>query len=283
MIGFIPSHLRKVLNLNNIDLESLDWPCENTKPQGKICDLTQNDHILIFPSSKMFFRRYKKIPCQISLIMVEPYPVHGRFYLALRLFFWRKFKYVFARYSFLKGVIPNIRIIPTVRSWVDYRSLKLPEKYLATSLISSEKRHLKGHKLRHKVIETILAHGYDIDVVGRGYKPFKDKQEGLAPYKFSIIIENCREPDYFSEKLLDCLICETIPIYWGASNISEYFNMEGIIECSSFEDIMAAIKSIPNLEYSSFSEAIEENKTKAIHYSSVLANIAKMLDKNCKT
>ena len=51
----------------------------------------------------------------------------------------------------------------------------------------------------------------------------KKKEDGLKSYKYSIIIENSSEVNYFTEKLIDACLLETVPIYWGAPNISEYF------------------------------------------------------------
>ena len=41
---------------------------------------------------------------------------------------------------------------------------------------------------------------------------------------YSVAVESSNEPNYFTEKLIDCLITKTIPIYWGCPNISEYFD-----------------------------------------------------------
>ncbi len=41
---------------------------------------------------------------------------------------------------------------------------------------------------------------------------------------YSIAIESSSEPNYFTEKLIDCLITKTIPVYWGCPNVSEYFD-----------------------------------------------------------
>ena len=46
---------------------------------------------------------------------------------------------------------------------------------------------------------------------------------------FSIVIENSIESDYFTEKLLDCFLTGTIPIYVGTKTTSEYFDTDGII------------------------------------------------------
>lgn len=58
MIGFLPYELRKDPDFNSISLEKLEWPCEKTKPIGKIRDLSNSDDIIIYPSSRTFFENY---------------------------------------------------------------------------------------------------------------------------------------------------------------------------------------------------------------------------------
>ena len=41
---------------------------------------------------------------------------------------------------------------------------------------------------------------------------------------YSIAIESTQEKNYISEKLIDCLITKTIPVYWGCSNASDFFD-----------------------------------------------------------
>jgi hypothetical protein len=52
----------------------------------------------------------------------------------------------------------------------------------------------------------------------------------MNDYMFSVIIENDSYETYFTEKITDCFATGTIPIYWGAPDIGNYFNKEGIIE-----------------------------------------------------
>lgn len=49
------------------------------------------------------------------------------------------------------------------------------------------------------------------------------KYDGLINYKYSLCIEPCSRKNYFSEKFTDAILCWTIPIYYGCSNISDYF------------------------------------------------------------
>ena len=54
---------------------------------------------------------------------------------------------------------------------------------------------------------------------------------------FSIAIENASYETYFTEKLLDCFATGTIPVYYGAPDIGDYFNKDGIIDLSEEFDV----------------------------------------------
>lgn len=50
-----------------------------------------------------------------------------------------------------------------------------------------------------------------------------DKYETLSEYKFSICFENSNAQNgYITEKILDCILCGVVPIYWGAPNIKRW-------------------------------------------------------------
>ena len=51
-----------------------------------------------------------------------------------------------------------------------------------------------------------------------------DNKIHLFNSMYSVVVESSTEPNYFSEKLIDCLITKTIPIYWGCPNISDFFD-----------------------------------------------------------
>jgi len=104
------------------------------------------------------------------------------------------------------------------------------------SLILSNKLQAPGHAYRHKLAMFILKHNLPIDIWGTGalryvskfpnHKnikgPFKDKEPYMT-YSLSICIENYQHPHYFSEKITNCLVCNTTPIYLGCSEIETYF------------------------------------------------------------
>lgn len=124
-----------------------------------------------------------------------------------------KFNAIFCRYGKYARRYTNVHQLAVVESWVDGREIDIPSvKPELCSIIASEKKDLLGHQMRHGVVTWAKQQGIAITVLGRGYAPFELKQDGLLNYRFSVIIENVQEQDYFTEKLLDCLLCGTMPI-----------------------------------------------------------------------
>ena len=91
------------------------------------------------------------------------------------------------------------------------------------------------------------------------------------PFRFSIVIENSQQDNYFTEKIIDCFLCKTVPIYWGCPNIAEFFSTKGILMLSGSEaDVVKQLKqTLPKCThelYQTMSSAIEENYLKAFEY-----------------
>lgn len=97
----------------------------------------------------------------------------------------------------------------------------------------------------------------------------QSKIDLFKEYQYSITIENCREKNVFTEKIIDCLITKTIPIYYGCPNINEYFDITGWIILETDDIINELKEKLPclNLEYYyKFTDIIESNYKKAIYY-----------------
>jgi hypothetical protein len=69
----------------------------------------------------------------------------------------------------------------------------------------------------------------EFDLWGKGFTPIEDKWNGLSPYQYALAVENHRGPHYWTEKLADCFLSWAMPIYYGCTNISEYFPSEAMI------------------------------------------------------
>ncbi|MDR3695466.1 glycosyltransferase family 10 domain-containing protein [Mucilaginibacter sp.] len=98
------------------------------------------------------------------------------------------------------------------------------------SIVCSDLTILNGHKKRFAFVNKMIGHFKDrIDVFGRGFNPIDDKWDALAPYKYSIAIENSAVPGYFTEKISECYLSHTLPIYYGAPDIGTYFAPSSIL------------------------------------------------------
>jgi hypothetical protein len=95
--------------------------------------------------------------------------------------------------------------------------------------------------------------------------------------QYSIVIENSRQENYFTEKLLDCLLTRTIPIYYGCPNIQEYFDTTGWIFIDSPDQAIQAINALTPDLYATHEETITRNVEKAREYVDVYTNINRAL------
>jgi hypothetical protein len=260
-VAIVPPKYRKISDIGAIDLTKLIWQTgTDADPSKTINDLGEDDHIVIYPCSNILFSNYSHLRCKVSLIMFEPYAIHGKYYKLLWLI-RRKFHKVFVRYTALSNKYGNVVDMVLADSWITTSLTNISfNKNKMISLIASEKQKFSGQKLRHEAVTQIQKLQIsNVECIGGAYKPFKQKEEGLAPYRFSIIIENAKEDDYFTEKLIDCLLCKTIPIYWGASNIGDYFDINGFIQFNCVSDLVNIIQNLSKEDYQNSVQAIEKN------------------------
>jgi len=96
---------------------------------------------------------------------------------------------------------------------------------------------LSGHKLRMDFLKVFMEKYPDkIDLFGRkmtrylipgNFEHFGgelwDKYDGVRDYRYSLAMENSMQKNYVSDKFADCVLCGTMPIYWGAPNVGELY------------------------------------------------------------
>ena len=88
---------------------------------------------------------------------------------------------------------------------------------------------LEGHYFRLKVLEEIKQK-FEMDLFGKRHNFIPDKWDALYPYQFSLAMENSSQPDYWTEKIMDCYLACTMPVYYGCSNIDKYFPKDSFIQ-----------------------------------------------------
>jgi len=263
-VGILPYELRYEHDLAKVAVNRLLWPGQDVPNVDTLAGLNADDHVVVYPSSKRLLRGFGKVRCKVDLMLAEPFAIHKRYYQSIWLLRC-KFNAIYCRYGYYADRYENVVQFAVVDSWVDGDIVDYNvSKTKACSLIASGKQDLQGHKLRHQIVDWVREKGSDVDVLGRSFAPFELKQEGLLPYHYSVVIENVQETDYFTEKLLDCLLCNTLPIYWGAPNIGDYFDLNGTIICQNERDIQKAIDQSETVPSLSQKLSMEKNRTTAL-------------------
>lgn len=115
------------------------------------------------------------------------------------------------------------------------------------SVFCSKQAMLPSHRLRIRFVEILKSHfGDEIDWFGNGVNSVAEKWDGLADYKFSIVLENQSRYNVITEKIYDPFLSLTYPIYWGAPNLSDYFDSQSF-SVIDIEDAKGSIRKIEQI------------------------------------
>jgi hypothetical protein len=169
--------------------------------------------------------------------------------------------------SFEKGFvdqIPNGQLYLYGGTWIEEKDWKVYPKTRKVSFLASIKAFTEGHQLRQDIR---VRYGSKIDLIaGRGFNPINYKLDTLRDFRYSIVVENCKKEHYFSEKLIDCFLTGTIPIYWGCPSINTFFDPKGIIQFQTIEELNGILEGLSETDYSGRGDALENNFLIARHY-----------------
>ena len=136
-----------------------------------------------------------------------------------------------------------------------------------------------GHSMRHE----LLARKNEIKTPTKFFDAYGDrhnieqarfdKEEIFGDSQFGVAIENFAHRGWFSEKILDCFLLKTIPMYWGCSNIGDFFNEKGIIKFGEADEFIYISNQLTDSYYNSKKNIIEENYQQALQYVNYEQNI----------
>lgn len=161
----------------------------------------------------------------------------------------------------------------------------LPTKTKTISLITSDKSFTRGHVDRLRFVRKIKqVYGDSVDVFGRGFKSVGDKWDALAPYKYTIVIENCQAPHYWTEKLSDAMLAGCHIVYYGATDVTDYFPLAPITPID-INDFVSARQKIDSLlaedPYGGEADALYSARSQVLDTYNVfrlIANYADLMD-----
>lgn len=174
---------------------------------------------------------------------------------------------------------PNSHLFPFGTTWI--KDYEFPEKKYSVSALVGGKLLAQGHHLRHQMwfkqnkivnIPTnfFLSGNFPGELINYNNNPIlgSDKKP-LFDNQFHICIENTKRENWFTEKLIDCLITKTIPIYWGCPNIHKWFNTDGFFIIDSVHEIINICNTLNPETYKEKLKIVEENYEIAKKYAKI--------------
>lgn len=139
---------------------------------------------------------------------------------------------------FDKTEVRNIRqpgMLPwfVEKTYDELKALQLSEleKQNKVVWITSNRRGNPGHDARLTFLDLLQENkNPQIEIYGKGINPIDDKFEALSKVKYTLAVENYSDSDYWTEKIMDAYLSLTIPIYYGCTNLDDYFPKESFIQ-----------------------------------------------------
>jgi hypothetical protein len=190
------------------------------------------------------------------------------------------YTYVFTFFSEVLASNPKAVFFHGIYRWVDH--IKTYDKKFAISTVVGAKDNpvFEGYALRHELwrrqdeIATpknfYLSHDYKprgVDrskclILGDG----RWAKEQMFDCMFHICIENTSIPNYFSEKILDCFLTKTVPLYIGCPNIGDFFDVRGLFQFETISSVIDICNMLDTIDYKSLKYFIDKNYYYALKY-----------------
>lgn len=240
---------------NGIRNSPIDGSLKKYKYIEYVDKLMTYEGTTIFTDNFIFNNTVEKVKSKIKIAwLVEPKAVSPKLYDINDYLY--KFDYVLTHDESLLLSNDKIKFCPTGECWITECNKKIHDKTKNISFIFSHKNHLEGQRLRHDIFYKF---NNKIDCFGNAISAIKLKDCALIDYRYSICVENNSTKNYFTEKLIDCFMTGTIPIYWGCQNLSDYFDVNGIICFNNLEELYNIINNANENLYSSKIQSIKNN------------------------
>jgi len=187
------------------------------------------------------------------------------------------YDYVFTYDQEILNTNEKARHFLCINTWINDFVFKKKEFGVSTLIGGKNNVILEGYNIRHNLWNRqneinipkyiYLSNHFkwtEIDYTNR--LVLGDSKNDMFNTQYHIAIENTSYQNMFTEKIIDCFQTKTIPIYYGCPNISDFFNIDGILIANSLEDIIKICNNITPDFYESKLNAIEDNYIRSMNY-----------------
>jgi hypothetical protein len=173
------------------------------------------------------------------------------------------------------------------------------EKIFEVSFLRGILNKIEGHHLRHRIFNKEL----EIKIPHKWYPVLSDfnwekmnrpdgaegpngnpiEGEGKKEIwnrnsMFHVAVENSTHKNYFTDKIIDCFCTKTLPIYWGAPNMGDFYDDRGIIYFKDENELVNILNNLTPEDYYSRLEYINNNYELAKQNSDFFKRVENFLD-----
>jgi hypothetical protein len=162
-------------------------------------------------------------------------------------------------------------------TWItNEQASKCPPKEFSLAHLCGQKLLTYGHHIRHEIFnrqneitipKKFLFHREPPPNLPDNM-PFhrETKMSVFDTPMFAIVIENTSHNGYFTEKINDCMLLKSIPLYWGCSNIGDFYDTSGIIFFKNADELIKIVNRLTPEYYYDRLNIIESNHKKVALY-----------------
>ena len=170
-------------------------------------------------------------------------------------------------------------------SWIHNYDYSTKKKFQVSHLVGN-KSLTYGHKLRKEIYYNQDKLKIPTDFYVSSFSPIQntknskiiyDSKNELFESQFHICIENSKQKNLFTEKLIDCLFTKTVPIFYGCDNIGDFFDIRGFYIINNFLDLMNVCNNLTENSYYDKIDYIEKNFKLSINYVNLLDRLQKII------
>ncbi len=180
-------------------------------------------------------------------------------------------------YTYLLTQFPELLKLPNSIKLMGCGSFVDPapdiKKKFGVSIVMTNRNVSPGHPLRHELYRRRKEIKMPFDIYRGTWNQFEPTEDTLPmppwPNKkekvmvfdcmFHVCIEGFKHDHYYSEKLIDCLITKTIPVYWGCTVIGDFFNDMGFLTVNSVDDIINVCNQLTPDDYNRLLPLVNDN------------------------
>ena len=108
----------------------------------------------------------------------------------------------------------------------------------------------------------------------------RDGSEALFPYRYTIVVEDRASPNYFTERVLEALLAECLPFYWGCPNLGDHLDPRAFIQLP-LDDLAASRRIVEEAmaqeEWARRIDAIRREKRRILDETQFFPTLARVV------